>query len=160
MFSMLYFFVFTLLHFCFLLHSFGWLFSKKKFHTKNSVCYQSQRFIQQLYMRINLHSSDVLTQINYSKLRSYLYLVNSHNFRMNETHAFAIELSVVVAYAWLISIVFFRLFKISGDRLVAQGGQNQTYPSPHNVQIQLTYPSQGYGAAVTYVAIVVNQVRK
>lgn len=49
-------------------------------------------------------------------------------------------------------------FNPSGDRLVASGGQNQTYASPHNVQIQLTYPSQGYGAQVTYVAIVVNQV--
>ncbi|XP_055298548.1 uncharacterized protein LOC129566533 [Sitodiplosis mosellana] len=45
----------------------------------------------------------------------------------------------------------------SSDRLVASGGQNQSWPQPHNVQIQLTYPSQGYGALVTYVAIVVNQ---
>lgn len=46
----------------------------------------------------------------------------------------------------------------SDDRLVASGGQNQTWASPHNANIELTYPSQGYGAAVTYVAIVVNQV--
>lgn len=52
------------------------------------------------------------------------------------------------------TLIFFR----SDDRLVAQGGQNQSFPQPHNVEIQLTYPSQGYGAAVSYVAIVVNQV--
>lgn len=49
-------------------------------------------------------------------------------------------------------------FSFLADRLVASGGQNQSWPSPHNVQIILTYPSQGYGAQVTYVAIVVNQV--
>lgn len=49
-------------------------------------------------------------------------------------------------------------FSFSADRLVASGGQNQSWPQPHNVQIILTYPSQGYGAQVTYVAIVVNQV--
>ncbi|XP_031628119.1 uncharacterized protein LOC116343931 [Contarinia nasturtii] len=47
--------------------------------------------------------------------------------------------------------------RVSSDRLVASGGQNQSWPSPHNVQIQLTYPSEGFGAQVTYVAIVVNQ---
>lgn len=49
-------------------------------------------------------------------------------------------------------------FSLPDDRLVASGGQNQSWPSPHNVEIQLTYPSQGYGAAVSYIAIVVNQV--
>lgn len=66
----------------------------------------------------------------------------------------------VQMWHWTHNISDTLFFQHVGDRLVAQGGQNQTYPSPHNVQIQLTYPSQGYGARVTYVAIVVNQVEK
>lgn len=54
----------------------------------------------------------------------------------------------------IVSFIFF----FPDDVLVAQGGQNQTWPIPHNVNIQLSYPAQGYGAAVSYVAIVVNQV--
>lgn len=46
----------------------------------------------------------------------------------------------------------------SADRLVASGGQNQSWPQPHNVQILLSYPPQGIGANVSYVAVVVEQV--
>lgn len=56
--------------------------------------------------------------------------------------------------------LFFLLFISSADRLVASGGQNNAWPSAHNVQIVLSYPSQGYGAEVTYVSILVNQVTK
>lgn len=45
-----------------------------------------------------------------------------------------------------------------GDQLVAHSGHNQTWPSPQNVATTLSYPAQGVGAQVTYVAIQVNQV--
>lgn len=49
--------------------------------------------------------------------------------------------------------------RMRGDRLVGTATKNQSWPRPQNVSIQLTYPSQGVGAMVTYVYIVINQVR-
>lgn len=46
---------------------------------------------------------------------------------------------------------------LTGDRLVAHGAQKQSWPQPHNVATTLSYPSNGVGAQVTYVAIQVNQ---
>lgn len=48
--------------------------------------------------------------------------------------------------------------RAAGDRLVGKAARKQTWSTKQNVKIQLTYPSRGVGAMVTYVHIVVNQV--
>ncbi|CAD7088953.1 unnamed protein product [Hermetia illucens] len=50
--------------------------------------------------------------------------------------------------------------RAAGDRLVGKAARKQTWSTKQNVKIQLTYPSRGVGAMVTYVHIVVNQSTK
>lgn len=48
--------------------------------------------------------------------------------------------------------------KKSGDRLVAELSENNSYSTAQNVVFKLTYPREGLGAVVTYVKIDVQQV--
>lgn len=48
---------------------------------------------------------------------------------------------------------------ILGDTLVSGGTGSQTWPAPQDVVLNVVYPKVGTGAIVTYVDILVTQVR-
>ncbi|XP_055298550.1 uncharacterized protein LOC129566535, partial [Sitodiplosis mosellana] len=47
--------------------------------------------------------------------------------------------------------------RVSGDRLVSSGTQNQQWTLPQNISQSLIYPRNGVGAIVTYIEVVVEQ---
>ena len=49
-------------------------------------------------------------------------------------------------------------FRSSGDRLSAQAGASNQWPSPQNIKLTLAYPRSGVGNVVTYVQVIVEQV--
>lgn len=58
----------------------------------------------------------------------------------------------------MIFSTFFFFISLVDDKLVASGSQNNSWPTPHDVAVQLQYPQQGAGATVTYVEVQVDQV--
>lgn len=48
--------------------------------------------------------------------------------------------------------------RISGDRLVGSNAQSQQWSSPQDVTLRLNYPTNGYGAVVSFLQILVDQV--
>lgn len=50
--------------------------------------------------------------------------------------------------------------RIGGDRQVANNNYNQQYPRAQDVKATLNYPTQGVGSIITFVQIVVDQVRE
>ena len=48
--------------------------------------------------------------------------------------------------------------RVSGDKLVAQDSDSETYSSPQDIILTLQYPASGQGSIVTFVDVIVNQV--
>lgn len=47
---------------------------------------------------------------------------------------------------------------LSGDRLLAQDQAQQSWVTPQDVNVNLSYPQRGIGAVITYLEVVVDQV--
>lgn len=58
-----------------------------------------------------------------------------------------------------IFVHFFRYVWIPGDRLVGTASVNQKWTSPRNVRAGLNYPSSGPGAVISYIEVLVDQVK-
>lgn len=50
--------------------------------------------------------------------------------------------------------------RVGGDRQVANNNYSQQYPTQQDVKATLNYPTQGVGSIVTFIQIVVDQVRE
>lgn len=54
--------------------------------------------------------------------------------------------------------LFFFHFKFIGDNLVATNTRNEKWSTVRDYALKIEYPSTGYGAAISFVEISVNQV--
>lgn len=51
------------------------------------------------------------------------------------------------------------LLLMSGDRLVSANSQNQQWNLPQNITQSIIYPKNGVGAVITFIQIIVDQVK-
>uniref|UniRef100_A0A6M2DZA5 Putative transcription activator mbf2 n=1 Tax=Xenopsylla cheopis TaxID=163159 RepID=A0A6M2DZA5_XENCH len=80
-----------------------------------------------------------------------------------QKHPYAekLELTIEESSEKSVSITYVLGNRVSGDRLVATGSNTYIWPTPRDVQVDLSYPANGQqGAVITFFTVVVVQDTK